>query len=246
MNAQQALDFLTSRAPAAFQGADTVLLSGSTATGRSTPKSDLDLVVFYPHLPQGAWRRTEIWDGRIVEAFVHDLGTLRYFLEVLDGAQAVPTLANLVVDGLPVPGLPGTLAAPARALAERFIAAGPQPLPQEEIDRRRYTISNLLDDITPDLPRRLRHAIGADLYVALAGFALRASGHFSGQGKGLARALAVGRPDIAEEFEEAFAVFYDGGGAERLERLVDAVLAPHGGRLIDGYVAHAPQEWRSD
>lgn len=246
MKAQQALEFLANRVPFAFPNADTVLLSGSTATGQSTPKSDLDLIVLYPRLPEGAWRRTETWDGRIVEAFVHDLGTMGYFLEDLDGPQGIPTLAHLVIDGLPVPGLPQTLAAPAKVMAESFIAAGPPPLSQDEIDRRRYTITNLLDDVTPDLPQRLRFAIGADLYVALAGIALRGSGHFSGQGKGLARALAARRPDLAEEFEMAFSTFYDGTDPERLERLIDTVLAPHGGRLLDGYVSHAPRHWRRD
>jgi hypothetical protein len=244
VNAEEALEFLAPRVPSAFPEADTILLSGSTATGRSTPNSDLDLVVFYKNLPEGAWRRTEVWDGQIVEAFVHDLGTLRYFLEDLDSRLGVPTLAHLVLEGLPVAGLPNTLVAPAKAMAQRYIANGPPPLSRDEIDRRRYTISNLVDDITPDLPQHLRLAIGANLYTALADFALRASGEFSGQGKGLARALETSRPDIAAEFAQAFAEFYAGAKSDRVGRLVDTVLAPHGGPLIDDYLSKAPADWR--
>jgi hypothetical protein len=240
MTGDEALAFLQLNIVRWFPGADTALLGGSTAGDAAGPGSDLDVVVLYPHLPDGAWRVTERHEGQLVEAFVHDLETLRYFFDVFDGPSGVPILAELVATGLEVPGLPSRLAIPAKAMARGVLAAGPPKLDQADLDRRRFTLSSLAEDLLDQRPRHERIAIVAALYSGLADFALRAAGHFGGNGKGLARSLTSFDPNLASRFDAAFGA----GDVDRMQALVDEVLAPYGGRLVDGYRAQAPADWR--
>ena len=193
MNATDALTFLAAYVPTTYPGADTALLCGSTVTGRATEKSDLDLVVLHPHLPNGAYRETVVSDGIIVEAFNHDLATLRYFL-VKD--EALPILAHMVAQGLPCPASLRPSWSEAKAIARRILSAGPTPLTEQALSQRRYTISNLADDLHSGLTPHARIAIGTELYANLADFALRASGQFSGRGKNLVYALERHDPTL--------------------------------------------------
>ncbi|GHA16691.1 nucleotidyltransferase [Devosia pacifica] len=244
MSPEAALAFLADYVPHRFPDADTALLAGSTATGTAQPGSDLDLVIVYPKLDAGAWRTTERADGVLIEAFVHDLGTLAYFLEDLDRASGLSTLANLVRDGLPVPGMPQRLLSDAKAMADRVLALGPPAIDREAIDRRRYLITNLLDDLAGQRPSDERLAIATELHRALADFVLRAAGKYGGNGKGIARALAAHDAQFASALETATIEVLASRGMSDLQRVVETALAPHGGLLMEGYTAHAPAHWR--
>ena len=241
MGVDEALSILSAYVAERFPQTDTALLCGSTAKGTTTPSSDLDLIVICPHLPQGAHRLTETYRGTLVEAFIHDPDTLFYFL---DSDRARPTIANMITDGLAVSGLPGTLLPLAKAMAADILAAGPPRLTQEDIDRRRYQICNLVDDlIAPRTPHQ-RMAIAVELYTSLGDFILRAAGEFSAGGKALAAALETRDPAFATEIEQAFADVLATGDTIGIGAVVDKVLKPHGGWLVDSYAAQAPAEWR--
>jgi len=87
-------------------------------------------------------------------------------------------------------------------------------------------------------------AAGAALYGALADFALRAAGHWSATGKAIPRALAAMDPVLAAQFTTAFAALFATSNVASVQSLVDAVLAPHGGRLLARYRQVAPATWR--
>ncbi len=243
MDRAEALTFLAGYARQRFPAADTVLLCGSTAAGSATPSSDLDLVVLFATLPDGAWRETIDAAGALVEAFCHDLGTLRFFLEEARPG-GVPILARMVDEGVAVPGFPGTLVSQAKAMAAAVLSEGAPALSQADLDHKRYTLSSLADDLsdTDDAGERL--AIAAALYTSLATFVLRAAGRFGGNGKGLGRALRAHDPTLAEGVSAGFEELCRTGSDDAIQAVVEAALAPYGGRLVAGYVARAPAEWR--
>lgn len=243
MKQDEALDLLDRLVPEMFPGADTVLLCGSTARNEARQTSDIDLVVIYETLPRGAWRLTEMHDGTLVEAFVHDLETLAFFLERAR-PSGLPILARMVAEGIPLTGLPGRCLDAGKALASGILAAGPPALERTAFDHARYTISSLADDLMDARSRHHSIAIAAALFSALADFVLRAGGHFTGSGKGLAVALETHEPELATRFDSAFTDLFTDGSTGPVQRLVDEALAPHGGRLVDGYRADAPAEWR--
>lgn len=244
MTVDEALELVRRHAASAYPGADTVLLCGSTVTGTATATSDLDVIVIYPRLPDGAFRETVEVEGKLVEAFVHDPGTLAYFVEKFDRPSGVPILANMITGGVPVPGLPGKLLPTCKDIALTALDAGPTAWNTADVDRQRYTISNLVDDIHSGLSAVERIAIAADLWTKLADFALRASGNFSGTGKGLARALQRHDTALSEQVAQAISNFVATGESGGVGDAVEVVLGPYGGRLVAGYRAVAPKEWR--
>jgi predicted nucleotidyltransferase len=244
MTREDALAFLARYAKQRYTKADAVLLCGSTAADLGTATSDLDLVVLFERLPGGAYRETVDAEGTLVEAFCHDPGTIRYFIEVQGTPSGVPILAAMVSEGIPVPGFSGSLIDEAKQIADAAISAGPPALTPSEIDHQRYTLASLVDDIDPMQPVSERVAIGSALYLGIATFALRAAGQWSGNGKGLARALARHDPGLDRALAVAIAELVADGDTAKISAVVDAVLTPYGGRLVAGYTARAPAEWR--
>jgi hypothetical protein len=242
MGVDEALGILSAYIAERFPDADTALLCGSTAKGAATATSDLDLIVICPHLPNGAHRLTEVFNGALVEAFIHDPDTLFYFL---DRARDRPIMASMIADGLPVSGLPGTLLSVVKAMAADILAAGPPPLTQADLDRRRYLICNLVDDLLAPRSSHQRMAIVAELYANLGDFILRAAGEFSAGGKALAAALETRDPAFAIEIEHAFAAAFATGDTVGVRTVVDRALEPYGGWLVENYAAPTPPEWRS-
>lgn len=60
--------------------AKAIFWAGSVSEGRGTSASDLDLIIVFEEVAH-AYRETFIYDGWPIDAFIHDLNTLRYFFE---------------------------------------------------------------------------------------------------------------------------------------------------------------------
>src|SRR4051794_40453736 len=82
-----------------YKDAGATFAAGSIVRGEGTPFSDLDLVVVYAHLPS-AYRESFRFDGYPVEAFVHDPTTLEYFFLEVDRPSGVPTLPQMIAEGV--------------------------------------------------------------------------------------------------------------------------------------------------
>src|SRR4026208_2569865 len=82
-----------------YAGATAVFAAGSIVRGEGTPYSDLDLVVVYPH-GACAWRESFLIRNLPVGAFVHDPETLNYFFLEVDRKAGVPSLPQMVVEGV--------------------------------------------------------------------------------------------------------------------------------------------------
>jgi Nucleotidyltransferase domain len=226
-----------------YSGAAVVFAAGSLVRGEGTPFSDLDLVVVYPRVP-AAFRESFTAQGVPVEAFVHDPDTLEYFSVQVDCASGTPLLPHMVAEGVEVPA-PCSLSQTLKARAVELLDAGPPPLDGETERRRRYFLTDLLDDLRGARLRPERVATAASLYHDLADYLLRSRGLWSAKGKGIPRALARADAKLSERYDEAFDALFHRNTIEPVIQLVEEVLSPHGGLLFDGYRSEAPALWRA-
>ncbi len=216
--------------------------AGSIVRGEGTPFSDLDLVVVYAQLPC-AYRESFRYDGYPVEAFVHDPATLEYFFLEVDRASGVPSLPQMVVEGVEIPS-PNEISRQLKRRAAAVIEAGPPPLDDATERRMRYFVSDLLDDLRA--PRSAEELLGAGgrLYESLADYHLRRRGLWSAKGKAISRVLRQTDPTLSASYQDAFAALFGQGDAGAVIRLAEEILREAGGPLFDGYRADAPPAWR--
>ena len=216
--------------------------AGSILRGERTAYSDIDLVVVFTSLPR-AYRESFRYGGYPVEAFVHDPETLEYFFLEIDGPSGVPALAHMVVEGVEIPGSNEV----SRALKERaasIIAAGPPPLDTDSDQRRRYAITDLLDDLRDPRSTEELIATGARLFQELADYYLRRQGLWSATGKAIPRVLRQTDVALSARYSHSFDRLFTRGEAQDVIELAEELLAPRGGLLFEGYRADAPASWR--
>jgi GNAT superfamily N-acetyltransferase len=203
------------------------LVTGAVMTGHRTPGSDLDVVVLLPDGdPQAPHRESLLQADRPAELFVHDRHTLAHYL-AKEMPERRPVLHRMVATGTPVAGDPRQTQQACAAV----LAAGPGPLPPDEVDRARYRLTDLLDDLVHAVADDERTAITGTGWVAAADGALRLGGHWVGTGKWLLRELRDMDPALADRWLAA------AGSADRLAAFVREVLDAAGGPLFDGYRA---------
>lgn len=226
-----------------YADAKCLFLAGSLIRGEGTSSSDLDLVVMFENL-ETAYRESFQHAGWPVEAFVHDPQTLRYFFEHVDRRDGIPSLPQMVVEGIEVPSQL-EFGDEIRRLAQAVIDQGPPAWSQEEIDASRYGITNLIDDLKD--PRSKAEALGslAALYPLLATHYLRSRHLWGAKDKSVPRALRSSDPVFAERFSRAFEHAFASSDFSAIVELADDVLRQNGGRLFAGYYRAAPNDWRS-
>lgn len=224
-----------------YDGAAFAFAAGSIMRGEGTYLSDIDLVVVFDHLDM-ARRESFIVEDVPIEAFVHDPGTLAWFIDE-DIARGCPSILNMIAEG--------TIIGPEQQRAEALradildrLAKGPSPLSPAALDALRYEITDAADDLRGDRPMSEKMAIGALLYPKLVELALRGRGCWNGSGKWGPRLLRKADGTLADRFDRAFqALFTDGDGGP-VVGLSEAEMAPHGGPLFDGDCRTAPASWR--
>ncbi|MBN8540888.1 MAG: nucleotidyltransferase domain-containing protein [Deltaproteobacteria bacterium] len=225
-----------------YHGADAVLVAGSVVRGEASAYSDLDLVVIFPKVP-AAYRESFTHKGWPVEAFIHDLETLRYFFYRVDRPEGSATLCEMVKEGLEVPG-PSKATDEAKALAAMILKEGPPALSAEEVEDRRYNISELIDDLREPRSRHEMNASAARLYGDLGDFFCRSRGAWTGLGKGLLKRIKSLDPAMARRFSDSFDQVFLHGQPAALIALTEEWLTPYGGFLFDAYRREAPHNWR--
>jgi len=214
-----------------FPQAVWAMLGGSVLTDRRTPGSDLDIVVLLPDDdPEAPQRDSRRFRGWPVELFVHDADTLEHWM-AKDAAQRKPTLIRMVATGTVVAGDPGDVQ---RRCAER-LAAGPRPATAEELDRDRYGLTDLLDDLTHATDPGERQVVAATAWVTSAHLLLTGAAHWHGNGKWLLRELRDLDPGFAERWVAAR------GEPDAVEAVAGEVLDRVGGPLFEGYRVVAPR-----
>ena len=200
-------------------------------TGRRTAASDLDIVVILHGAP-APYRASFQHDDWPVELFVHTEATWHAYVEREVRKRRSPLLW-MCADGLllfDTDGVGARLAAEAKRLA----AAGPPTVPTEEIDDRRYAITDLLDDLSGSTDQGERLFIATELARRTGELALAIGGSWNGGGKWLARRLESTAPGLGMRLHHALRQALEGRD-DSLVGVVDEVLEQAGGRLWNGY-----------
>jgi len=209
-----------------FPAARAAFLGGGILSARRTPTSDLDIVVIVDG-PSATYRESLFWRDWPVEFFVQHASTIGDWF-ARDVARRRPSLARMCAEGVILTDADGTAAA-VREKASAVLAAGPPPLEPAELDRRRYGLSDLLDDLAGSCDPGETAVICWYLLCETAELALLLGGSWLGGGKWLLRELRAAEPQLAEELVGAR------DDPARLVSLAEDVLARAGGRLWAGY-----------
>lgn len=215
-----------------FPGARAAVLAGSFPAGRATETSDLDIVVVLDG-PPAPFRETIRADGVPVELFVHtDESVSDWFAQERDEGSC--TLAHMLATGLP---LTGDEVAEVQARAARHVAAGPPPWTPEQLQYRRYALTDALEDLAESADVDERDATAADVLVMAAQLSLGARRAWLGTGKWLVRRLREHDPNLARQLLAGHRHAVATGDVTALIAICDRVLDAVGGRLTEGFTA---------
>ncbi|WP_340560087.1 nucleotidyltransferase domain-containing protein [Streptomyces sp. GSL17-111] len=212
-------------------GARAAFLGGSAATGRRTATSDLDVVVLLHGAP-APYRESLRYADWPVELFVHTEATWHAYVEREVRGRRSP-LVWMCAEGLLLRDTDG-LGARLAATARRLVVTGPPPVSAEEVDDRRYALTDLLDDLVGCDDQGERLFIATELVRRTGELALALGGSWHGGGKWLARRLETAAPGLGGRLHDGLREVLDGRVAP-LVRVVNGVVEQAGGRLRAGY-----------
>jgi hypothetical protein len=219
-------------------------VSGSVIRGDATPTSDIDIAVLYDQSFDDIHRFSTTVDDWPIEFFVHNKKAQEFYFEK-DRRRGMCIMPTIVAYGVIIPAA-NTLLLDQQRTALEIIEAGPPVLSSEDIDLRRYAITDQLDDFTDATNIGARNAILSQLHNRLGDFYLRTLNQWSGEGKSLIRVMGEFDPEFCTEFVRSFRTAYSSDSNLEILNLATKILAPYGGRIRDGYYSSAPNDWRGD
>lgn len=226
-----------------YSNAKAVFWAGSVCQNNGTEASDLDLVIVFESIPC-AYREAFIYDEWPIDAFIHDLNTIGYFCEKLEANDGRPALIHMILDGreiLESDAFTKTI----KHIAENALNTGPDTWSQNQIDKERFLITDILDDIKFPKNQDEQITSAIHLFEPLIQFYFRAQKKWAASGKALMRLLKDKNPDLALEINQSFELLFQKKDATAIDLVVQKILAPYGGFLWDGFRSDAPKEWKS-
>ncbi len=214
-------------------------LGGSVVAETTTPTSDLDLTVLLDG-PPGAFRESLRYDGHPVELFVHTEESLTYFCD-RDRHRRRPSMIRLVGESIILADYDGSGAAWQRRCLD-WLRSGPEPLSPDDLDHRRYRVTDLLDDLRGAQDQDRIGVIGSSLLESSADLLLAGSRRWVGAGKALVTELdkfdavsgGTWRSDLMGAARSAWA-----GDPGPIAKVSERILDQFGGPLFEGYRAEA-------
>jgi hypothetical protein len=214
-----------------FPACDAALLAGSVTRGEATSTSDLDIVVFDRKVTS-PYRESLIAFGWPIEVFIHNLQSYKYFFDS-DVKRARPSLPRMVSEGIPIKN--HELLPAIQREATSLIENGPEEWNAEEIDMKRYFLTDTLEDFIGSHNRAEELFISNALAESLHEFVLRTNKRWIGNSKWVIRELNHFDPLFTNRFVQAFDSFYRTGDKSLIIDLADSVLEPFGGKFFDGF-----------
>ena len=214
-----------------FSHCQGALLAGSVVRGEATETSDLDIVIFDKNL-SSSYRESLIEFGWAIEIFVHNLKSYQKFIE-MDCKEAKPSMARMISEGIVLRD-EGIIDSIKKEATARLVK-GPEKWSEDIIKSKRYFISDVLDDFIGSDKRAEELFIANTLAELVHEFVLRTNAQWIGSSKWMIRALIRFDKVFADEFVEAFDVFYKTGEKRKVIQLVNRVLEPYGGHLFEGF-----------
>jgi len=213
-------------------------VGGSVFRGEGTPTSDLDIVIITDRR-EAPYRESLREFGWPIEVFVHTERSYRRFFKN-DVQRRRPSLPALCAEGVILRDRDG-LGTRIREEAQSLLDGGPPPLAPQEVEWRRYSLTDLLDDFVGSRRKDEDLFIAHDLAVGAAELVLLHNRRWTGAGKWLLRALRRFDDKRGRQLDAALRSFYRTGDKGGLVRFVEDALGLVGGRLWEGYYAAAPR-----
>ncbi|MDX3453709.1 nucleotidyltransferase domain-containing protein [Streptomyces sp. ME02-8801-2C] len=215
-----------------FPDALAVILAGSTAAGRGTATSDLDLVVLVDDGGE-THRETMRFEGRVVELFVHTrAGLVELFAADVASRRAV--LQSMYAAGIVLVDRDGE-AGRARALAEADLREGPPALGPDTVETKRYGLTDALDDLADASDRIERLAVAGVVLNAAAELLCDHHHAWIGGGKWLPRRLLAADEERGAALLQGHLTLCESGNPLPLIDAVSEILDLVGGPLREGY-----------
>ena len=170
--------------------------------------------------------------GWPIEVFVHSLTSYQTYFQ-RDAERARPSLPLMVAEGIVLKdsGILSTI----KNEAAELLNEGPALWSEKTVMVKRYMLTDALGDLIGTQNEAEALFIANTLAESIHEFVLRTNGRWIGASKWIVRALKQYDEDFADRFVEAFDAFYKTGDREGIIRITDEVLAPFGGRLLEGY-----------
>jgi hypothetical protein len=219
---------------ARFPNAVAAFLTATALTETRTLTSDLDIVVVLPGGP-APFRESTREFGWPVELFVHTPASITHFSK-LEAVGHRATTQKMIVDGAILVSVQGE-AERIQLAAQEHLSMGPPRPSDAEMRKRRYLLTDQLDDFMgTSEPTELLYIVG-ELVIGSSELALLSKLHWLASGKWLARHLAVSDSEISERLVEATKSAIANGEKHQMEDIVREILERVGGPLKEGYRA---------
>ncbi|MGA9289714.1 MAG: nucleotidyltransferase domain-containing protein [Anaerobacillus sp.] len=212
-------------------GCEAAFLAGSVVRGEATTTSDLDIVVFDSSVT-ASYRESFMYEDWPVEWYVHNLESYYAFYES-DCARGRPSMPKMVSEGVILHD--NGCAKALQKEAEVILRKGPDPWEEETIRRKRYFLTDVLEDFIGATDRGEEMCCAAALADQVHEFILRTHKQWTGSSKWIVRAMNSYNPTLGAEFVRVFDQYYVTREKEEVIAFVDQALLPYGGRLFDGF-----------
>ncbi|HUX05560.1 MAG TPA: nucleotidyltransferase domain-containing protein [Acidimicrobiales bacterium] len=213
-----------------FPDALVAVLAGSSADGTATATSDLDIVVLLDG-PPAPYRETIRVEEIPVELFVHTSDSQLYWFE-RERSEGRCTLAHMLATGV---ALTGPETETTQAQARRWVAQGPEPWTTEQLEQRRYALTDALEDLVGASDPDERDAVAGQVLLMTAELALSLRGSWQGRGKWVVRQLRSADAVLAKELLLAHREAVATGRVAHLVSRSETVLGEAGGPLKEGF-----------
>ncbi|WP_327418969.1 nucleotidyltransferase domain-containing protein [Streptomyces sp. NBC_01233] len=233
-----AIDRARRLAAESFPEALSVVLAGSTASGRATTTSDLDIAVLIEE-GGGTRRETLRFEGRLVELFVHTRAGLDE-LFAADAASRRGVMQRMYADGLVLSERDGA-AASLKRHAEDALREGPGALAPATVESQRYGLTDALDDLADATDVVERLAVAGVVLNTAADLLFDHRRAWTGGGKWLPRRLLQADPQHGGALLDGYRRLCENGEPEDLAAAAGAILTLAGGPLREGYA----RTWRA-
>lgn len=214
-----------------FPSCNGALLAGSVIRGEATDTSDLDIVIIDESVPS-SYRESFIEFDWPIEVFVHNASSYKEFFES-DRERARPTMPRMVSEGIILRD-DGVMEAIKKEAAV-LLNEGPEIWSEETVLIKRYFLTDTLDDFIGCSNRAEEIFIANTLAELVSEFVLRTNQRWIGTSKWIVRSLRAYDEDFTIQFVEAFDTYYKTGDKKRVIHLVEVVMEPFGGRLLEGF-----------
>lgn len=217
---------------ARFPEASAAFLTGSALSARRTSTSDLDIVVVLQG-PPAPFRETTHEHGWPVELFVQSLASIKYFSDLEAANQSAVTL-QMISDGFVILSIAGEAERIQTSATER-LKVGPPLLSESEMRKRRYMLTDQLDDFIGATDSIEILYITQQLLIGCSELALLSKRRWLSSGKWLPRALAMSDFDLSDRLYSAAKSTIVDEDKTPMEAVVREVLKRVGGPLTEGY-----------